>query len=62
MPIYEYRCEACGAKFQVVTTISEHGRGQVHCPRCKKNQVHLLFRDVHAHESMRVVREGACPR
>lgn len=32
MPIYEYRCEACGAQFEELTSSSDTGR----TPRCQK--------------------------
>ncbi len=50
MPIYEYRCEGCGHKFQVVSTIAEHRRGGTQCPRCRKGLVALQFPDFHANE------------
>ncbi|BCS54374.1 hypothetical protein GSbR_40570 [Geobacter sp. SVR] len=54
MPIYEYRCEGCGKKFQVVSTISEHRRGGVVCPQCNKGFALLQYREAHAWENRRL--------
>lgn len=35
MPIYEYRCEQCGSRFEVTQSIAQHGREKPACPRCK---------------------------
>ena len=32
MPIYDFKCAACGHKFEKLTTISR--RDQVTCPKC----------------------------
>jgi len=32
MPIYEYRCTACGAKFELMRRLSDDG--EVTCPQC----------------------------
>jgi putative FmdB family regulatory protein len=32
MPIYEFRCEDCGASFE--TLVRSGHRGDAHCPRC----------------------------
>lgn len=32
MPVYDFRCTACGHRFEQLTTISR--RNQVVCPRC----------------------------
>ena len=50
MPIYEYRCEACGHEFQVVSTIAEHRRGGTGCPRCKNTLIALNHPAFHACE------------
>jgi putative FmdB family regulatory protein len=50
MPIYEYKCEACGHDFQVVSTIAEHRRGGAGCPRCRDTMVALTHPDFHACE------------
>jgi len=34
MPIYEYRCEQCGMRFEVRMTIVEHGQNRPECPQC----------------------------
>ena len=34
MPIYEYRCEACERKFEVLTSFAERDRPHA-CPSCE---------------------------
>lgn len=39
MPIYEYTCPACGAKFdQLVRTMSGSDAAKVKCPKCNSAQ------------------------
>ena len=33
MPLYEYRCEGCGERFEVLQRLGEDGHGLT-CPRC----------------------------
>ena len=33
MPIYEYRCESCSGRFEVLTTFAERDQAQS-CPAC----------------------------
>jgi putative FmdB family regulatory protein len=41
MPIYEYRCEACSSKFELLTSYAE--REQPHsCPRCSSAKTRVL--------------------
>lgn len=35
MPLYEYRCRACGERFEVLQRVGE-GAEQVICPECGK--------------------------
>ncbi|HZT30496.1 MAG TPA: zinc ribbon domain-containing protein [Bryobacteraceae bacterium] len=40
MPIYEYRCEDCGSKFEkLVRRTADAGAGELECPSC--GQRHL---------------------
>jgi len=41
MPIYEYRCEACSRKFEVLTRYAERDRAQV-CPACESTKTRVL--------------------
>jgi putative FmdB family regulatory protein len=41
MPIYEYRCQACGEEFEKLVRSSADA-DQVECPRCQ--QVHVKRR------------------
>lgn len=41
MPIYEYRCEGCSEKFEVLTRFAERDRAQV-CPSCESTRTRVL--------------------
>ena len=35
MPIYEYRCKACGERFEAIRPVGDTGRS-LSCPECGK--------------------------
>ncbi|HEX4953880.1 MAG TPA: zinc ribbon domain-containing protein [Thermoanaerobaculia bacterium] len=35
MPVYEYRCRACGHRFEILQRMGEGGEG-LECPRCSE--------------------------
>ena len=41
MPIYEYRCEECAGRFEVLTSFAERDRGQA-CPACSSERTRVL--------------------
>ena len=41
MPIYEYRCESCAEKFEVLTRFAERDSAQV-CPACESTRTRVL--------------------
>ena len=41
MPIYEYRCESCTGKFEVLTRFAERDSAQV-CPSCESTRTRVL--------------------
>ena len=41
MPIYEYRCESCAGKFEVLTRFAERDKAQV-CPACESTKTRVL--------------------
>ncbi|MBS1717486.1 MAG: zinc ribbon domain-containing protein [Armatimonadetes bacterium] len=41
MPVYEYRCEACGKKFQTLVGVTQDGAA-VDCPACQSPLVTKL--------------------
>lgn len=44
MPVYEFKCEDCGKKFDVVATLSEKESGlRPACPKCGGMRVRQLF-------------------
>ena len=42
MPIYEYRCERCGSRFEVLQRVGEDGK-TLHCPTCGYERVVKQF-------------------
>jgi putative FmdB family regulatory protein len=38
MPIYEYKCEACGGNYEQMRRMSEADNG-MECPSCKSHEV-----------------------
>ena len=46
MPTYEYVCNACGKKFSVIRTFSEHDKGRIACPKCQSRAVEQRFSTV----------------
>jgi putative FmdB family regulatory protein len=41
MPIYEYRCDGCSEKFEVLTRFAERDTAQV-CPSCESTRTRVL--------------------
>ncbi len=39
MPTYDYRCKDCKKTFSVTTSISEHEKKKVACPKCESKNV-----------------------
>ncbi len=42
MPIYEYKCEKCGYKFEKLVKSSERDNNQK-CPKCGNNNTKKIF-------------------
>ena len=61
MPIYEYRCNACGAEFEEVT-LSASSSDAVRCRTCSSRRVSRLLSAfaVHAAEPAPVPEAGPC--
>ncbi len=43
MPIYEYRCRACGNTFSTLVASCEIPEEDIVCPRCKERQAEKLL-------------------
>ncbi|HEY8634611.1 MAG TPA: zinc ribbon domain-containing protein [Candidatus Dormibacteraeota bacterium] len=41
MPIYEYRCESCSEKFDLLTRFAERDQAQM-CPACESTKTRVL--------------------
>lgn len=42
MPIYEYRCERCGSRFEVLQRVGDDG-SNLRCPECDHEKVEKQF-------------------
>ncbi|HEY5386478.1 MAG TPA: zinc ribbon domain-containing protein [Thermoleophilia bacterium] len=42
MPLYEYRCEACGETFEIVTSLADRDENAV-CPACGAHHTTRVF-------------------
>ena len=47
MPIYEYRCEGCGAKFEKLVRHADSG--ELRCPSCGESRLAQEFSTFAAH-------------
>jgi len=43
MPVYEYRCRACGNTFSALVASSDTPEKDIVCPRCKERQAEKLL-------------------
>jgi len=43
MPMYEYRCRECGAKYEELVSSSQTTDSEVQCPECGKYQSEKLM-------------------
>ena len=43
MPVYEYRCEACGERFEKLVRSIQQEPPEVHCPACQGMEVRRLI-------------------
>jgi len=48
MPTYEYQCRSCHETFSVREHISQHGAGQVQCPKCRSRDVERRMSEFYA--------------
>jgi putative FmdB family regulatory protein len=47
MPVYEFRCNACGKEFQIVESIKDYDPKKVKCTKCGSSRVERVWSDVH---------------
>jgi putative FmdB family regulatory protein len=43
MPVYNYRCQNCQHKYDVILTIAEYGSVHPSCPECKTDNVRRVI-------------------
>ena len=51
MPIYEYRCEDCGERFEVLTLTIGQKPPDLLCPECESRELKRLISSVAVHGS-----------
>jgi putative FmdB family regulatory protein len=47
MPVYEFRCNACGKEFQVIESIKDYDPKKVKCTKCGSSRVERVWSEVH---------------
>jgi putative FmdB family regulatory protein len=47
MPLYAFTCRDCGREFEVVLTVREFERHEVHCPACRSATVEQCIANLH---------------
>jgi putative FmdB family regulatory protein len=47
MPVYEFRCIACGKKFQVIESIKDYDPKKMKCVKCESRRVERIWSAVH---------------
>lgn len=55
MPIYEYRCDACGHCFEILILSKEHEA--VNCPECGQTEISKLMSCINAFDG---AKSGFC--
>lgn len=48
MPTYEYECRSCHETFSIRERMSEHGAGQIQCPKCHSRDIRRLMSGFYA--------------
>jgi len=38
MPVYQFRCERCGTRFETRMSIAEHSQNRPQCPKCHSEE------------------------
>jgi putative FmdB family regulatory protein len=51
MPVYEYRCESCGERFEKLVRSIHQEPPEVHCPACQGTEVRRLISAPVVHSS-----------
>ena len=51
MPMYDYRCEACGKQSLLYLTLAEHESGKITCPACGSAKMEQIYSPFYAHTS-----------
>jgi putative FmdB family regulatory protein len=39
MPVYDYVCKDCQNSFELILTLGEHDKGDIHCSKCESKNV-----------------------
>jgi putative FmdB family regulatory protein len=49
MPVYEFRCNACGKEFEVILSVNDYDPRKVKCTKCGSPRVERVWSEVHVH-------------
>ena len=60
MPIYEYKCEDCGTKFEKLLRRSSEA-GELNCPSCGKKHLSQEFSTFSAHANGQTSKASEAP-
>jgi putative FmdB family regulatory protein len=60
MPIYEYKCDSCGSKFEKLVRRSEENAG-LKCPSCGDQHLSQEYSTFAAHANGRAEAQPMCP-
>jgi putative FmdB family regulatory protein len=47
MPLYEFRCNACGKEFEVILSVKDYDSRKVKCMKCGSSRVERVWSEVH---------------
>ncbi len=51
MPVYDFKCTACGKKFTLTLSFAEHKQAKVKCPKCRSRKVRQQFSSIYTKTS-----------
>ena len=51
MPTYEFQCQKCGHKFNLVESIGEHAKHKEKCTQCASSEIESLISAVNVKTS-----------
>jgi len=43
MPIYDFKCNSCGHKFDLIESVNEHDEHKEKCPKCTSKDIERVL-------------------